>query len=197
MALTELDWEHIGRLIRDAAARDRGYASFFEWPDRDQKEVGVSLSLFESLLAKEGLHYSNLRARGQGNDPPDCEASAPDGKRIGIEVTELVDPKGIKNAKAGRRYDWATWDKSKLESYVLSRITTKDEPSDLKGGPYDHYWLVIHCDEPELNHGRTQALLSGWAGASTKLVSEAFLLFSYEPQHELCPYIRLPVRRAT
>ena len=197
MALTELDWEHIGRLIREAAARDRGYASFFDWPDRDQKEVGVVLSLFESLLAKEGLHYSKLRTRGQGNDPPDCEAAAPDGKRVGIEVTELVDPLGIRNAKAGRRYEWSTWDKAKLESYVLSRIAAKDDPAELKGGPYERYWVVIHCDEPELSHDRVRSLLNGWAGTTTTLADEAFLLFSYDPLHGLCPYIRLPVKRAT
>ena len=197
MALTELDWAHIGRLIRDAAARDRGYASFFDWPDRDQKEVGVVLSLFETLLAKEGLHYSNLRARGQGNDPPDCEAATPDGRRIGIEVTELVDPQGIKSAKAGRRYDWATWDKAKLESYILARISTKDDVVNLKGGPYNHYWVVIHCDEPELSHDRVRALLGDWTGTTTKLLEEAFLLFSYDPGHQICPYIRLPVKRAT
>jgi len=197
MALTEQDRAYIGRLIREAAARDRGYASFFDWPERDQKEVGVTLSLFESLLAKERLHYSNLRARGQGKDPPDCEATAPNGRSIGIEVTELVDSQGIKNAKAGRPYDWATWDKAKLESYLLSRITAKDASPGLKGGPYDRYWVVIHCDEPELNHERAQVLLDGWTGTATTLVDEAFLLFSYDPHHDLCPYIRLPIKRAT
>ncbi len=197
MALTELDWQHIGRLIREAVAKDRGYASFFDWPDRDQEEVGVVLSLFESILESEGLHYSGLRARGQGNDPPDCEAITPDGSRIGIEVTELVDEEGIKNAKAGRRYDWATWDKAKVESYLLARISAKDKPRDLKGGPYTRYWVVIHCDEPELNHERVQSLLNGWAGTRTTLVDDAFLLFSYDPKHERCPYIRLPIKRAT
>jgi hypothetical protein len=197
VALTALDWEHIGRLIREATARDRGYASFFEWPDRDQKEVGVVLSLFESLLAKEGLHYSNLRARGQGNDPPDCEAAAADGRRIGIEVTALVDSQGIKNAKAGRGYYWATWDKAKLESYIVSRISAKDDAVNLKGAPYDQYWMVIHCDEPELSHDRVCALLCDWSGPVTRLLDEAFLLFSYDPGHRICPYIRLPVKRAT
>ena len=40
MALTEQERMHIGRLIKEAAAKDRGYASFFEWPEKDQKEVG-------------------------------------------------------------------------------------------------------------------------------------------------------------
>jgi hypothetical protein len=197
VALTEQDWTHISRLIKEAAAKDRGYASFFEWPDKDQKEVGVALTLFESLLAKEALNYKNLRARGLGNDPPDCEAIAPDGQRIGIEVTELVDPKGIKNAKAGRRYDWATWDQAKLESHLVSRVTAKDHPTTLQGGPYQRYWLVIHCDEPELEYERVQILLNDWPGAATTLIDDAFLLFSYDPRYDLCPYIRLPVKRAT
>ena len=197
MALTELDWEHIGRLIREAAAKDRGYASFFDWPDRDQKEVGIVISLFESILEKEGVHYSGLRARGQGNDPPDCEALAPDGSPIGIEVTELVDEEGIKNAKAGPRYDWATWDKGKVELYLRVRISAKDKSTGLNGGPYARYWVVIHCDEPELNHERVQGLLTGWTGPETTLIDDVFLLFSYDPQHDLCPYIRLPVKRAT
>jgi len=67
--MDEEELNHLGRLLREAAKKDRGYASFHDWPNRELKEVGVVLDLFESLLQHERKTYSGLRTRGKGNDP--------------------------------------------------------------------------------------------------------------------------------
>jgi hypothetical protein len=104
MAMNDAERGYIGRLLREGAKKDRGYASFFDSSDGAQKEVGVVLALFESLLHCQGEHYYGLRARGQSNDPPDCEAVDSDGHTLGIEVTELVDPIAIHKYKRGPAY---------------------------------------------------------------------------------------------
>ncbi|SRR6266567_4154541 len=194
--MDEEERDHIGRLLREAAKKDRGYASFHDWPDREQKEVGVVLDLFESLVQREGKGYSGLHARGQGNDPPDCEAVDSAGCAIGIEVTELVDPVAIRNYKSGRIWETAEWNRDKFMAFLSQRIRKKDEPAELRGGPYCAYWLVIHCDEPALSVDRVEAFLTDAQSTTTKLIDEVFLLLSYVPRRPCYPYYRVPIARA-
>jgi hypothetical protein len=195
VATSDEDWKEIGQLIKSAAKKNRGYAGFFDWPNRDQKELGIAIHLFESLEAKESLPYRQARARGTGNDPPDVEVLDSAERLIGIEVTELVDPAAIKSYKAGNHSDWAEWDQAKFRQYLEDRVLAKDNPSEIKGGPYSEYWLLIHCDEPELSISEVRRHMTGLAPFQTKLITTAFLLLSYHPD-EGYPYVRLPLRRA-
>src|SRR5216110_1592661 len=101
--------------MRAARAQARGYADFHLWaPDRDLEEWGVANTLRESAAHRgEEELFRELRRRGRGNDPPDCEASDQFGQSIAIEVTELVDPKAIVAFKRGLIYEWADWTQSK------------------------------------------------------------------------------------
>lgn len=180
---------YINSLIKQSIKKNRGYASYFEWPDKDQKEVGVTLCLFESLEKNTGELYSGLFARGEGNDPPDCEAKNNIGEKIGIEVTELVDENGIKNHISGNTYDWAEWNKEKLLNKIQERILAKDKPNKVKGGPYSKYILLIHTDEPDLPYKKAKELLKGTKFLPLQVIDEIFLLFSYDTDHEACPYI--------
>ena len=193
---SDAEWQRILHLLRESNRRDRGYASFFEWPDKEQKEVGIALDLFESLSAKEGLECRKLAPRGSGNDPPDCEALDPEGRRLGIEVTELVDGSAIGRRKAGEAFHTASWDRDKFLRFVDERFTAKDIPSGVQGGPYDQYWLLIHCDEPELPFERIGQFLDGIPARSTRLIDQAFLLLSYSRGHNGYPYFRIGVERA-
>lgn len=174
--------------------KDRGYAGFFDWPDRDQKELGIAIHLFESLEAHEGLQYRQARVRGSGNDPPDIEVRDSSGRLIGIEVTELVDPAAIKSYKAGNPWDWAEWGQAKFGQYLEARVRAKDSPSGVKGGPYSEYWLLIHSDEPALSISEVRKHMAGVSPFPVKLITNAFLLLSYHP-NEGYPYVRLPLRR--
>lgn len=79
--------QDIKRLLK-IAAKTRPYASFFEWPGKEQKGLGVVEELIVSLNARSGSHLVNLRP--QRPDPPDCICENADGKAIGIEVSEIV-----------------------------------------------------------------------------------------------------------
>src|SRR5690606_3932038 len=177
-----------------ARAKARGYADFFGWAiDRDLEELGIVLALAESLEADGMLFFSELRARGRGNDPPDCEAAALTGESIAIEVTELVDPAAIRAYRAGARYDWADWDKAKFITAVSQALMTKDARFPrLKGGPYHAgYVVLIHTDEPLLNLDRVRGFLVEQAFPKPDYISRAFLLMSYDAARQKCPYMEL------
>jgi hypothetical protein len=137
--------------IKEAISRSRGYADYFSWPlDRDLEEYGIVQIFSDSLDAKGQLFFEreSLRGRGRGNDPPDCEAEDLNGNRVGIEVTELVDPVAIENLKNTGVYEWAEWGRTKIVRAIDERLAAKDNPATIKGGPYTHYVVIIHTDVP-------------------------------------------------
>ncbi len=182
--------------IKEAISRSRGYADHFCWPlDRDLEEYGIAKILSDSLNDKGQLFFdrNNLIERGRGNDPPDCEAIDLYERKIGIEVTELVDPIAIEKLKKHEVYEWAQWDKNKIVRALNERLNAKDRPAYIKGGPYATYIVIIHTDEPYLNATDVNNLLKDVLFEKRKLVNRAFLLLSYDPDPRVktYPYIEL------
>jgi hypothetical protein len=193
-AVTRDDEAKIVALMRSARARARGYADFFLWSiDRDMEEWGVVMSLAESLEADDDLFFTSPRRRGRPNDPPDCEATDNVGGRIAIEVTELVDEAAIRAYKAGEIYNWAEWDKTKFLSALVIAIGYKNRKfPKLKGGPYNGgYVVVIHTDEPMLGPDIVAEFLTGHVFDKPTHIDRVYLLLSYDPSRERCPYFEL------
>ncbi len=183
-------------LMRAARAKARGYADFYGWStDRDLEEWGVTNTLRESLQRTEEAFFDDIKLRGRGNDPPDCDAVDSMGNRIAIEVTELVCPDAIRAYKEGRFYDWADWSKDRLVTALEDRIIAKGARyNKLKGGPYEGgYVVLIHTDEPMLPIETVRQFLDGLIFGRPKGVTRAFLLLSYDPALKTCPYIELPL----
>ncbi len=180
-------------VLREAVKRQRPYADYFGFAiDRSVAEFGVAEELCEALEAAGQPLVTDLKSRGAGNDPPDCEGTGEDGARIGIEVTELVEGDAIKRAKAGYAYDWAEWPREKLIAAVQERLTDKDgKLAKALGGPYGAHVVIIHTDEPLLNIERVRALIGSVRFEPMALVTRAFLLLSYAPDSKSCPYIEL------
>ncbi len=104
------DEEEVAKAMRAANANARGYADFFGWAiDRDLAEWSVTITLLKALEAKGTAFFTRVKSRGRPNDPPDCEALDANGKRIAIEVTELVEGRAIQKYKRGDVYEWADW----------------------------------------------------------------------------------------
>jgi hypothetical protein len=174
--------------------KKRGYSDFFGWPlDRQIEEWAIVDSLKESLEKANAGFFNSLIARGRGNDPPDCEAILIEGGKVGIEVTELVDPAAIVAYKNGNTGHLAEWSEHKLIKAIEERLDVKDA-STLKGGPYDLYMLVIHTDEPRLSFDYTHPILSKYPFKFYNLINRAFLLMSYDHKHQCCPYIELNIK---
>lgn len=171
----------------------RGYSDFFTWPvDRQLEEWAIAEALKESLEKSNAAFFNSLIARGRGNDPPDCEALLLGGGKLGIEVTELVDPKAILAFKNGDTLQQAEWDETKLVDALSQRLKVKDIAiANVKGGPYDLYVLLIHTDEPMLDYDYLNPLLSGVKFPACQLINRAFLLMSFDKKYQSCPYIEL------
>ena len=196
--MTSDEEKEIVALMRAARTKSRGYADFFGWAtDRDMEEWGVVTSLAESLAGNGKSFFGDLKLRGRGNDPPDCEATDSSGKRIAIEVTELVDGRAIQAYKRGALYEWADWTRDGLVSSLAERIAEKGSRyTILKDGPYDGgYVIVIFTDEPLLPIEAVDEFLDGHTFRRPEGVSRAFLLLSYDPRTKTYPYVDLDLSR--
>ena len=180
------------QLLREAIGKKRGYAGFWSWLDREVAELGVARDLLESLARESGNEPWKVRSRGAGNDPPDCEATDNHGKRVGIEVTELVDQQHA----GGEPTNWAEWDERKTQAYVRERLARKDDPSKLKGGPYDHYYVILFTDEPMLPARRLRELLQHTTFGPFRLIDRAWAIASYEPG-EAVPHVALKISKTS
>lgn len=177
--------------IKQALAKRRGYADFFAWDDKQVAEHGVVGTFFEVASAEPGAPFRNMMSRPAGRDPPDCEALDAQGRRLGIEVTELVDERAIQQSRHDPRFWAATWDAGKLIQMLEERLRAKDRPATVHGGPYDEYWLVVHCDEALLSIANVREWLAGHVFARPMLLTRAYLLLSYDPSVQTYPYVRL------
>jgi hypothetical protein len=194
------DQAKVVELLRESRDRSRGYADFFLWAaNRDLEEWGVVVTLAESLAAGGDPFFRDVKSRGRPNDPPDCEARDSQGRRIAIEVTELVDSLAIREYKKSlaehRPTDWAEWEREKFVSLVVARLEGKDKRfPQLKGTPYPGgYVVVVHSDEPGLSKEVVAKYLGERFVLNAQHISRAFLLLSYDPSVQMCPYFELPV----
>ncbi|MCY1530246.1 hypothetical protein D9M68_654260 [compost metagenome] len=178
-----------------ALQRNRKYAGFFEWSaDRDLAEHGVVESLAKSLDKRGELFFSDLKIRGRGNDPPDLEAVDAEGRRVAIEVTELVDGKVAHAHQVGRTWEVAEWKRDDFLVALKTRLATKDAKfAKLEDGPYPGgYVVVVFTDETFLMWLAVEDHLKGQAFDGMPNISRAFLLLSYFPGKGY-PYFELEV----
>lgn len=186
--------DEVLRLMREARAKDRGYASFFGWAtNRDLEEFGAVQKLANAALADGKSLFEQVQIRGRGMDPPDLEAVTQHGQRVAIEVTELVDGGAIKAYKAGRVYDWAKWDRAKFLRELQRLVDAKASRQDkLLGGPYPGgYVIVVFTDEPLLTADAIRSFLTEQSFVNLSQGIQAYLLLSYSPATESYPYFAL------
>lgn len=188
------DQSEINDAIRAAIRRARGYADFFGWAtNRDLEEHGVLTSLAESMEFDKNRFFSSIAIRGRGNDPPDLEAKDESGNSIAFEVTELVDGQAIQAFKSGKVYESAEWSSEKFLCTLAGLLKAKDGRfHKLKGGPYlGGYCVVVFTDEPELPRSIVEKYLEAYRFSGLENIDRAFLLLSYDPTVERCPYFEL------
>jgi len=177
-------------------SQKRGYATFFEWPlNRDQAELGVVRYLLASMSADGQTLFHHVRSRGRGNDPPDCEAIDSEDRRVAIEVTELVDPRGIANYQAGHTDQWIVWSRETFLAGICERLATKAKRTRaLKDAPYPGgYVVVIFTDEPHLTKATVHGYLKNHRLPHFTGLTMAFLLLGYDPAIKRCPWFRLRI----
>src|SRR5690242_7466528 len=116
--------ESVEQILPDALAwidRERPRAGFFAWPDRQLAERGIARTFAEAARSEPGFPLRNIESYQP--DPPDCVAEDVFGRRVALEVTELVDAEANARAKRDRsRFIVPDWDHAKFESHLHERL---------------------------------------------------------------------------
>jgi len=165
-----------------AIAKQRGYADFFDWPDKRQKELGI-LESFVEAATKLGLDLTDPRLEHEGKDPPDAWAFL-DGSAVAIEITELVDAQLIARHKASGQTQWRWWTLEEVASKLSSIVRGKDHTG---FGGRTQYWLLIHCDESAISHQLLKDYLAAMSPIDVRGLDRCFVLLSYDPSIQGCP----------
>ena len=178
--------------LRFAVEHQRGYADFFDWPDKRQKELGV-LSMFAEEFRKAGGRIYNEQLTEPGRDPPDAVAISQSGASIGIELVELVDQVLIEREKREKRPQWRAWSCEELRQALLERVAKKDRGKPALVRDLSEYWAVVHTDEPALTPETVTQHLAGFQVGPCRLMTRCFLLMSYWPAIEGYPLVEIEV----
>jgi hypothetical protein len=171
--------------------RLRPYARFWEWPNKQLKEINIVRDFLFSMNIHGLKEYHSPILGPSNNHPPDCILKNTIGEIIGVEVSELVSEVAIKdNIKGNNVYcDWTDGD---ILRKTRSILDTKDKKQYV-GGPYHKIIILIHTDEPIINYDSCRRLLCSETYGKYVNISEAYFMLSYDPNHKCCPYVRLNI----
>jgi hypothetical protein len=184
------DRETVLRLMREAIQTSRGYAGFWEWPDRSIAEVGAADVVMKFMRAADPTIDGVLASNPE--DPPDVILTTADGRRIGIEVTELVDEEAVQRSRhrlhRGQElvYDWAEWDVLRLSQSVLHLVGRKDRKLREARG-FDMMIVAIITDEPMIDVALARSALELCCPVVSS-IGRAFLTLSYSPDADKAVY---------
>ena len=165
----------------------RKYATHFEWPDKQIKELGVVKDWLRSMESKGEAEYSNPSS--VPNDPPDCVVQDREGREVAVEVVEFVSKEAIEENQGKAREDqvYRDWRPNEVIKEINCIIQKKDGKT-FHGGPYAKKILVIFTDEDTLVISRFEYAksLPKQSFGPVKQIDEAYFLFS--PVGRAYPY---------
>lgn len=201
----ETDWAEVVAIMREARAKSRGYATYWEWePDRRLGEASVAQALADYLAHSEGRSWASVRSNA--NDPPDVLLLSTSGDRVGVEVTELVDASTVKRHRHQKKigtyypYDWAPWTSDSLERSIVQATERKDRKLAARAREYDEVFVAIATDEPMITLELARQALRN-CSARVNAIQRAYLLLSYHPEVDQLmfpqgiPVLSVPLRR--
>jgi len=169
----------------------KNYASFFEWPDRSRKELGVVEELVVALNNSAGLTLCEPKVFEK--DPPDCVCLNDTGGVVAIEVAEVVCEDATRlNAQGSCVY--RRWRPGELATHISRTLAGKDAKI-FHGGPYSSIIACLFTDEPALTVEQAKSELCELEFGPYSQITKAFLLFSYSPATRSYPVIPLRIRQ--
>ena len=185
------DWVRIVEILEEVAAGEqseaerRGTVSFWHTPQKrspgvsgfqSHQECSIAWELAKSLREKRVADIGMIIANSESNAFPDCFAEL-DGKRIGIEVTELI---------AANEVD-KEWTHESFEQALVKRILDKDAKANIptrvkKLGVLDQLFLVVCTDERHLSPETIAAYLRHVRMPEPLRIDRVFFLGPYEAE---------------
>ena len=168
----------------------KNYASFFEWHNKGQKELGVVEALIVALNCSAKLELHNPQEFSP--DPPDCVCLNATDEAVAIEVAEFVCEEAVRqNAKGSQVY--RQWRHGELTTHIARQLAEKDQKT-FHGGPYHSIIVCLFTDEPALSVADAESELAGHQFGPFSQLTAAYLLFSYSPATQSYPIVELRFR---
>jgi hypothetical protein len=171
--------------------KKRRYARYWDWYIKPLKEVGAVKDLLETMQLRGEVAYHS--AAIVEDDPPDCTVRDSRGSLIAVEVTELVSEQHVREAEQGG-LEYCEWEYDDVVQKIDAILREKDA-KDLRGGPYYKTIVVIHTDEYTIQYDAYAPRLAAEDFLGFDQLDEAYLLFSFDPYQECCPYIKLRLHK--
>jgi len=182
----------LGAQVNSTLGGMRRYASFFQWPDRGQAELGVVEELVHELTRRGRRILRDPRPYKP--DPPDCVCTNEQDGLVAIEVTEVVCQETARLNEQGEQV-YRNWRAGELRDQIAMQLKDKDSKT-FHGGPYRELLVCLFTDEPALSHAHIQQELDGFDFGPFKQLTGAFLLASYDPGTQSYPVQELRLRNA-
>lgn len=173
-----MDEDEVLGIIQSAQTRTRHYADYWEWEiDRKRAERGVAQELVQHL----GI---SGRFDATARETPDLLFLADDGRKIGIEVAELVEMRAAAHNRHAEKkrlpHVWAIWSESTVVEAVRNRVAIKNDKLAKNSDVFDEIWLAIATDEPTIDMSMAQQACAKVEATAARL-QRAFLLLGYHP----------------
>ncbi len=189
----------------------RRCGNFFDWPDQNVEELSAVRTLFESW----GYSATTpITLRSSEEDPPDVVATDEAGNQMAIEVTELVDEGAARrNAQIDEAEVAAGFEArgigpdrarqlAKVQSYyrewksdevigAIEKLLSRKDGKTWHGGPYTRTVLLVPTDESDIDPEEYVSIIEAHEFPRPKIITEGYVLFSYDPRTGGCPVARL------
>jgi hypothetical protein len=178
---------YFGQDINEVIRRRRKYASYWDWPDRDVKEIGVVRDLLEAMRERGDERYRQPDC--VDDQWPDCIVKDASGRNVAVEVTELVDEEAIKICQKGEGV-YRRWSDEDVTKKITAIMRAKDQKAN-HGGLYAKAVLVIFTDEFELTSPRLMPILERHLFPYLTNIEEVYVICSYERGPNTHPYTQL------
>ena len=176
-----LEMEAFVRLVKagERKARKGFRVSHWDAPNEFQgaQELAIADELAKSLAEQGRAEVHEIVSNADPNELPDCHARL-DGELIGIEITELIEP----------RQQWLDWPVERFKERLAAIIAEKDQKA---GTPeraaalsrLHQLWLVIATDEPLLVPKLIGEHLATIRLTKPTRFDAVFMLGPYEPMN--------------
>jgi hypothetical protein len=189
------EYAEIWKTILEAQKKMRPYAPFFNWPDKQIKELGVVDCLLQAIREQEGREWiKEIEPGPDVNLPPDVVGITHENARVAFEVTELVDEsmcaRSIDENFQHPPLNWHDWQPEEVINRLESRIAEKGL-IDFGKGNYESVVLVVHCDEPQISLDQCGSAIVAHQFIRREQINETYLIFRSRPMSTIYPYFRL------
>ena len=183
--------EVAAQIVADLEATDRlrrKHASFWNFARKGPKEMGVfteAMGRIEKDLAAPISAWNPVL-----QDPPDIELIS-GAERIGVEITELVNPRAVKaqlDQNLSYERELLRYGPDQAKTRIAEIVKEKEAKIRPVISTYDALALLIHTDEPMLD---SEMLADHRLTPASAVYRWVYLLFSYEPSKNECPLVRL------